>query len=76
MTDREKPFTEYAVEYQHKGARWGLTIKAASWEDAEDRLKAIGAWGRVVGSGVITIPASLGVFAKAWVWIANAWRTP
>lgn len=70
MSDGE--FKEYVVEYGYRGARWGATIKAASIEDAEARIKAMGTFGRVDGELMATIPAGGGWLVKAFVWLANS----
>ena len=64
-------FTDYLIEYSFGNSVYGLTIPARSWEEAEERIRRIGAFGRVIGSDVTTIPASLGWFAKALVWWRN-----
>ena len=33
---------KFAIEFQHNGKTWGITIPADSWEDAQERLKSIG----------------------------------
>ena len=33
---------KFAIEFQHNGKTWGVTIPASSFEDAEERLKSIG----------------------------------
>ncbi len=67
-------YKKYVVEYPFGNSRWGLLIDARSWEEAEERIKRIGAFGRVVGSDVTTIPASLGFVAKLLVWWRNLRR--
>lgn len=62
---------KYLVEYRHQGAVWGLTIDADSWDDAQERLRMIGWNGRVIGDNAITVPGSMGWFARAFVWLRN-----
>lgn len=72
--DIDAGFTEYAAEYPFDNRRWGLTIHARSWEEAEERLRRIGAFGRVIGSDVTAFPASMGWLAKLLVWWRNLRR--
>lgn len=74
--DLDDGFTNYAVEYSFGNAVYGLVIPARSWEEAEERLKRIGAFGRVIGSDVTTIPVAFGWYAKLLVWWRNLWRRP
>lgn len=67
----DEKFSLYAVEYSFGNHVYGLTIPARSWEEAEERLKRIGAFGRVIGSDVTTIPVAFGCFAKLLVWWRN-----
>ena len=53
--DREPEFRPYLCSYGHDGAQWSFEIMASSHEDAEARLAAIGAWGRVDGIRVLRI---------------------
>lgn len=70
----------YLVEYPHDGVRWGATIHAASHEDAERRLLAIGAWGHVKGEVACTVcvPQGMGwlgrLLADMRVWWLNRRR--
>lgn len=50
---REPP---YLIDYTHKGERWCFEIWAESWEDAEQRLRAIKHNGEVIGSNVQMAP--------------------
>ena len=43
---------QFAVEYRHNNATWGLTIWADDWTDAERKLRSIGTNGRVIGDNV------------------------
>jgi hypothetical protein len=51
--EHEPPFL---VNYTHKGEQWNVAIWADSWEDAEQRLRAIADNGTVIGSSAHTIP--------------------
>ena len=73
MTDRKPP---YAIRYQYNGRTYNCTIWAESWEDAERRLRSIGATGEVYGSDVqsfsanpVTLP-----FSVLWVRFICWWR--
>lgn len=72
--DLEK-FGEFLVEYSFGNATYAITIPARSWEEAEERIKRIGAFGRVVGSDVTKMHASLGWLAMLLVWWRNATRS-
>lgn len=48
-------FREYLFEYDHEGATWCITIKAASADDARARMKRM-SLARFVGEGVMSIP--------------------
>ncbi len=69
-------FKSYVCSYKHKGEEWGLTIPAESFEDAEARLGSIGAFGKVKGELMGTIPAGParvgGLLARLMVWLGNA----
>ena len=54
----------YLCEYRHEGATWSVEIHASSFEDAENRLKALSR-GKVLGEIKLTIPVMPGWFAKA-----------
>lgn len=73
MTD---DFKDYVVEYPFEGARWGATIRAASFDDAKRRIEAMGAWGTINGELMMTIPAvpGAGLFVRAYVWLRNLVR--
>lgn len=66
-------FKKYVVHYGYQGHQWGLLVQATSPEDAEERLKAIGAWGRVDGEHVMTIPdvPGAGAFVSTLAWLRN-----
>ncbi len=73
MLDFSPPtqYKTYACTYFYQGSEWGFEIKALSYEDAENRLKAISN-GKVAGELVLTFPVSsnflwkgLGSFLKS-----------
>ena len=64
-------FKDYVVEYGYQGARWGATIKATSHEDAEARIRAMGAFGQISGELVATMPAVSGPLVRLIVWWRN-----
>lgn len=73
MSDRKPPF---AVDYNHNGKTYRLTLWAESWDDAQNRLRSIGGNGRVVGSDVqqfrpngLTLPITV-----LWVRLVCWWR--
>lgn len=70
MTDAK----DYIIDYPFQGARWGATIKAASFDEAKARIEAMGAFGRVQGELMATIPGALGPLAWLWVWLGNFFR--
>jgi hypothetical protein len=53
--DRHEP--PFLVRYTHRGEQWSFTIWATSWEDAEQRLRAIADNAAVIGSSAHTIPS-------------------
>jgi hypothetical protein len=64
----------YSVEFPYGGSRWSFEIYADSWEDAEKRLAAIAAWGKVDGEVMEHIPATMpGVrwYVRLRCWFAN-----
>lgn len=67
-------FKDYLVEYQFQGVRWGATIKATSFDEAKARIEAMGAFGRIKGELVATIPGALGPFVWLTVWLRNFFR--
>jgi len=68
--DDYKPFL---VEYTFGNSQWNFVIHARNWQEAEERLKRAGTYGRVIGSDVVTVPAIGGPFVKAYVWLHNFW---
>lgn len=69
--DLDDGFERFLVEYTFGNERYSLVIPARSWAEAEERIKRIGAFGRVVGCNVTTFPAPLGWLAKLVVWWRN-----
>lgn len=69
--DLDGGFKKYVVEYTFGNSRWGLLIDARSWEEAEERLRRIGAYGRIEGEHVATVPVIGGPFVKLFVWLQN-----
>lgn len=47
-------FQDYLFEYPHNGGTWSLKVKAASPEDARERLKSM-AWARYRGEVAATV---------------------
>ena len=45
----------FLVEYRYADATWALEIWADDWQDAERKLRALGANGRVVGEDAMLI---------------------
>ena len=74
--DDDGDYKAYACEYTFGNSQWALTIHARSWEEAEERLKRIGAFGRVKGEHITTIPAFAGPFVPIIVWLRNWWSRP
>jgi hypothetical protein len=71
MSESTSDFGRYLVEYSFGNSTYSIVIPARSWEEAQERIKRIGAFGRVIGSDVMTVPASLGWLAKLIVWWRN-----
>lgn len=61
---------EYCIEYEHEGSKWALEIWAESWEDAEQKVRAIG-YGKVLGTLEFTLPVGLGWLGKVLCWWKN-----
>jgi hypothetical protein len=63
----------HLFEYRYDGSEWGIEIKAASAEEAQERLKAL-AWAQYKGRVIATIPAApepifrFAAFLKNIVW--------
>ncbi len=65
----DSAYKNFLCEYGFEGARWCLTIKATSWDEARARLKAIG-MGQVKGTDVVSIPVPGGMFLyRLWRWL-------
>lgn len=80
MTDHHLGARErtFAFEYNFNGERYGGTVVARSWEEAREKVKAMGL-ASIIGSDVETIPymAGLGGLIVRWrVFWANLWRRP
>jgi hypothetical protein len=73
MSPSEIDFKTYLVSYRHDGAEWVVELKAASEQDARSRLGKL-VYGKISGELVATIPAHAGWFAKAIVFLRNAFR--
>lgn len=69
--DLDAGYSTYLVEYSFGNEVFAITIPARSWEEAQERIKRIGAFGRVIGSDVTTFSAPLGWLAKLTVWWRN-----
>lgn len=63
-------FRTYLFNYSHAGASWGLEIKAASPEDARQRLSRI-AYASYQGELVAKVPAFAATPARAVVTARN-----
>jgi len=74
MSDPDAGFGRFLIEYQFGNERYSFVLPARSWEEAQERLKRIGTFGSVVGSDVVTIPGSLGWFARLMTWLRNLRR--
>lgn len=53
-------FSDYSVSYWHRGAEWVTTVKANSFEDAQERLYVIGR-GKIDGVIMASYPAYPGM---------------
>ena len=74
MDKPPKGWMDFACSYGHDRKQCCLTIRATSFEDAESRLRAIGAWGRVDGVLHAEIPATYlgtGFLVKLYTWVRN-----
>ena len=65
------PYKRFLYSYRYGGKTWGEEIMAQGFKDAELRLKAIGALGRVDGILVMETPASCGTVARLVIWVRN-----
>lgn len=61
-------FSQYLVEYGFGNEVYSIVIPARSWAEAEERIRRIGAYGRVVGGDVFVVPEHCGWLAKLLVW--------
>lgn len=48
-------FKTYLCDYQYEGSTWSVEISATSFEDAENRLKALN-HGEIVGELKLSVP--------------------
>jgi len=73
---REMPFRPYLCGYGYGGAQWSIEVMATSADDAESRLRAIGAWGRVDGERMlrISLPCPTSWWERLIVWLRGADR--
>ena len=69
-------YETYLFSYHHKGSEWTIEIKAASPEDAQERMNKM-PLARYDGVLVMSIPAYMpgaGLFIRAWCWWKNFWN--
>jgi hypothetical protein len=64
-------YKEFVIDYPFQGVRWGATIKAANMAEARQRIEAMGAFGRISGELMMTVPAGGGLFVRTYVWLRN-----
>lgn len=69
----EQKYRQYCCEYDHEGRPQAIEIYATSWEDAEQRLKAIG-FGKVVGTLEGVYPVGMGWLVRLRCWWSNRMR--
>jgi len=62
------------VSYRHKGQQWCTELHAESFEDAEERVRALGSWGRVDGEIMARIPAGAELLARIVAGLGNLFR--
>ena len=60
----------YLARYPFQGSYWQLEIKASCLEEAQQRVKAL-CYAEIDGLQILKLPAELGLFAKAGVWLRN-----
>ncbi len=63
-------YRTYLFNYNHAGASWGLEIKAASPEDAKQRLARL-SFASYQGEVVAKVPAFAATPARAFVALRN-----
>jgi hypothetical protein len=66
-------FATYLVSYPYQGARWGVELKATSFEDAAARLRALG-WGSVDGVAMFKVLVPGGNWLRRI--LDRGWRKP
>lgn len=69
--DLDDGFGRYLIEYSFGNATYSIVIPAKSWDEAHERMRRIGSFGRVVGSNATAFPAHMGWWAKLLVWWSN-----
>ena len=71
IPSKELDFKTYLVSYNHVGARWVIELKAASEQDARQRLGKL-VYGKIDGELMAAIPVGLGLLARVIVGLRNA----
>jgi hypothetical protein len=66
----EREYSTYLFEYFHNDSYWNFRIKAASEEDALERLKRI-PYARLLGTVQGSVPAGMGFIARLACWWKN-----
>jgi hypothetical protein len=66
----ENDFRTYLFRYSHAGANWGLEIKAASPEDAEQRIRRL-AFATYQGEIIAKVPVIASTPARVVVTARN-----
>lgn len=66
--DKMSEFKTFLASYGIDGHQFGFEIQATSFEDAQRRLDAIKAWGRIDGELQFIVPAS-GLFGRFLGWL-------
>lgn len=66
-------FKHYLVSYNYEGSRWNIEVPAASFDDAEARVRAL-SFAKVDGELFAKIPASVGFLAPLMAWLGNTFR--
>lgn len=66
----------FVCTYRYKDKDWGFDIVARDFDDARQRLAALGTWGKVDGVLYGTIPATpaSGLYVRALVFLRNLLR--
>jgi hypothetical protein len=71
VIDYGRIMNTYFCEYSYKGDTWTMEITASSWEEAEERVKAIQEGAKVRGVIRLKIPVPMRVMK----WITSAIAT-